>query len=160
MPQSAFSRMTRAIIVSIAFAVLSAPLAFSQAKEPKASMDWGIVIKKKDITYKAKFYSYVYEGKTMEIFAVKAPDGTIRTALNTCQVCYSSGRGYYVQENAVFVCQNCGNRFKLDQIEIIKGGCNPIPIMKNDKTDLGDSIGISKSYLASVSPYFARWKKK
>jgi uncharacterized membrane protein len=152
--------MIRVIVASIAFVTLSAPLAFSQATEPKASADWGIVIKKKDITFKAKFYPYVYEGKNMEIFAVKAPDGTIRTALNTCQVCYSSGRGYYIQENAVFVCQNCGNRFKLDQIEIIKGGCNPIPIMKSDKTDLGDSIGISKAYLASVSPYFARWKKQ
>lgn len=36
---------------------------------------------------------------------------TIRTAFNTCQVCYSSGRGYYVQEGNVLVCQNCGNRF-------------------------------------------------
>lgn len=29
----------------------------------------------------------------------------IRTAFNTCQVCYSSGKGYYVQSGNVLVCQ-------------------------------------------------------
>jgi uncharacterized membrane protein len=42
---------------------------------------------------------------------------------------------------------------------MIKGGCNPIPLLNADKTDLGNSIGISKAYLASVALYFARWKK-
>jgi uncharacterized membrane protein len=92
--------------------------------------------------------------------AVKASDGIIRTALNTCQVCYRSGRGYYKQVGDVFVYQNCGNRFKVDQVELIKGGCNPVPILNGDKTDLGDSIGISKAHLESVAPYFAVWKKR
>ena len=142
----------------IAFAVL-VPGAFAQTASPAKPGDWGIVIQKKDITSTAKFYPYTVNGKPMEVFAVKASDGTIRTALNTCQVCYASGRGYYKQEGSVFVCQNCGNRFSLDQIELIKGGCNPVPILKGDKTDLGDSIGIPKAYLASVATYFTRWKK-
>lgn len=146
-------------MMSFVLTILVVPFAFSQETGTKASTDWGIVIKKKDITVKAKFYSYVVNGKNMEIFAVKATDGTIRTALNTCQICYSSGRGYYKQEGIVFVCQNCGNRFGLDQIEKIRGGCNPIPILGKDKTDLGDSIGISKQYLSSVAYYFANWKK-
>lgn len=153
------SRIARAVVMSFALAMLALPSTFSQEGGAKASADWGIVIRKKDISYKAKFYPYVVNGKNMEIFAVKASDGSIRTALNTCQVCYDSGRGYYVQEGAIFVCQNCGNRFRLDQIEKIKGGCNPIPILGKDKTDLGDSIGISRQYLASVAPYFANWKK-
>lgn len=153
------NRILRTVVLSFALALFAAPATYSQEVKPKVSPDWGIIIKKKDISYKAKFYPYVVNGKNMEIFAVKASDGTIRTALNTCQVCYSSGRGYYKQVNAVFICQNCGNQFKLDQIEKIKGGCNPIPILSQDKTDLGDSIGISKQYLASVASYFARWKK-
>ncbi len=154
-----FKRPVGIVLAVIAFITIAAPVAFSQASDAKVSPDWGIIIKKKDITLKAKFYPYVVNGKNMEIFAVKASDGTIRTALNTCQVCYTSGRGYYKQENAIFICQNCGNQFRLDQIEKIKGGCNPIPILGKDKTDLGDSIGISKEYLASVAPYFANWKK-
>lgn len=153
------SRMTRIIMTSVAFLFLVIPLAFSQETKARTSSDWGIVIKKKDITVKAKFYQYLAGGRTIEIFAVKASDGTIRTALNTCQICYSSGRGYYKQEGIVFVCQNCGNRFSLDQIEKIRGGCNPIPILGKDKTDLGDTIGIPREYLESVSPYFANWKK-
>ncbi len=160
MTRSKTGGMARMIFVCVALSMLALPSAFSQAIDPQAPADWAIVIKKKDITVKAKFYSYVLDGRNMEVFAVKASDGTIRTALNTCQVCYSSGRGYYVQEGAVFVCQNCGNRFKLDQIELVRGGCNPIPITQKDKTDLGDSIGISRQYLASVAPYFASWKKK
>lgn len=136
------------------------PSVYAEQAAATKGGDWGIVIAKKDITSTAKFYPYTVNGKPMEVFAVKAPDGTIRTALNTCQVCYSSGRGYYKQEGSVFVCQNCGNRFRLDQIEKIKGGCNPIPLLGADKTDLGNSIGISKAYLTSVAPYFARWNKR
>jgi len=159
MTLSGTGRIVRVISTCILAVMVAVPLAFSQAPDSTSSSEWGIVVKKKDITVKAKFYPYVLDGRNMEIFAVKASDGTIRTALNTCQVCYSSGRGYYIQEGAVFICQNCGNRFRLDQIELIKGGCNPIPILGKDKTDLGDSIGISRQYLASVASYFIRWKK-
>jgi uncharacterized membrane protein len=71
----------------------------------------------------------------MEVLAVKAPDGTIRTAFNTCQVCFGSGRGYYKQEGKTLVCQNCGNRFSLDDVEKVRGGCNPVPILENEKQE-------------------------
>ncbi|MFZ2636165.1 MAG: DUF2318 domain-containing protein [Rectinemataceae bacterium] len=145
-------------IIAALFLIFTASSGFSQAAAP-AKGDWAIRIVKKDISVIAKFYPYTVNGKKMEIFAVKASDGTIRTALNTCQVCYGSGRGYYKQINSILECQNCGNRFKLDQIEKIKGGCNPIPILPESKTDLGDSIGISDAYLKSVAKYFAFWKK-
>ncbi|MCD1655189.1 DUF2318 domain-containing protein [Treponema zuelzerae] len=142
-----------------AFALaFSVQTAFAETSTKKAA-DWGVVIDKKKVTNVAAFIPYTANGTKMELIAIRASDGTIRTALNTCQVCYNSGRGFYKQEGDVFVCQNCGNRFKADQIEKIKGGCNPVPILSSDKTDLGDTIGISKSYLESVTPYFARWKK-
>jgi len=147
--ESSFRRLVAGAIVALVFAAGAAA----------AAPDFGILIKKKDITTTAKFYPYTVNGIYMEVFAVRASDGTIRTALNTCQVCYDSGRGFYKQEGNVFVCQNCGNRFSLDQIEKIKGGCNPVPIMAGEKTDLGGTIGIPKPYLAKVSPYFARWKR-
>jgi uncharacterized membrane protein len=145
------------MIAALACATIVA--AATQGAAASTSGDYGIIIKKKDITATASFIPYAYNGLKMEIIAVRASDGTIRTALNTCQVCYQSGRGYYKQEGGVFVCQNCGNRFSVDQVEKIKGGCNPVPILGDGKTDLGDTIGISKKYLASVSPYFQVWKK-
>lgn len=114
---------------------------------------------KSEVSTTAKFYSY-QAGKTkMEVLAVKASDGTIRTALNTCQVCFDSGRGYYKQQGDELVCQNCGNRFQLDQIEKIKGGCNPVPIMNEDKTEDDDYIVISHAFLEENQGLFANWRK-
>lgn len=117
-----------------------------------------IKIFKSEVSETAKFYPYKIDGTNMEVIAVKATDGTIRTALNTCQICFDSGRGYYKQEGQFLVCQNCGNRFHIDQVEKIKGGCNPVPILESNKQDKGNYISISKEYLASQKQYFSNWK--
>jgi uncharacterized membrane protein len=114
---------------------------------------------KSEISETAKFYPINADGTNMEVIAVKATDGTIRTALNTCQICYDSGRGYFVQEGQYLVCQNCGNRFHIDEVEKIKGGCNPVPILENDKQDKGDYISLSPEFLASQKQYFSNWGK-
>lgn len=116
-------------------------------------------IKKADITEKASFYSYEEAGVYMEVMAVKASDGSIRTALNTCQVCFDSGRGYYKQDGDVVVCQNCGNVFGIDDIEVVKGGCNPVPIMKENKSEDDEFITISGEFLADNAGYFEKWKR-
>lgn len=121
--------------------------------------DTDLVIRKADVGSVVSFHPY-YAGKTyMEVMAVRAPDGTVRTAFNTCQVCYGSGRGYYKQSGNVVVCQNCGNRFRIDQIELVKGGCNPIPIAKDLKTETADTITIGKGVLAQGAPFFRLWKR-
>ncbi|MEL7565737.1 MAG: DUF2318 domain-containing protein [Dehalobacterium sp.] len=125
----------------------------------KIAVGEDLVIAKSEITEMAKFYPYQLGNTKMEVLAVKANDGTIRTALNTCQVCYDSGRGYYIQEGNELVCQNCGNRFQIEQVEIIKGGCNPVPIMKENKTEDDTNIVISKDYLAASAELFSNWRK-
>ena len=117
-------------------------------------------ILKSEVSETAKFYPYKSGKTNMEVLAVKASDGTIRTAFNTCQVCYSSGRGYYKQQGNELICQNCGNRFKLDQIEKIKGGCNPVPIMKDSKTDDGTNIVVSQAFMEENKALFGNWKKQ
>ncbi|ATW28043.1 DUF2318 domain-containing protein [Candidatus Formimonas warabiya] len=119
-----------------------------------------LVITKNEITEIAKFYPYQFGNTKMEIVAVKANDGTIRTALNTCQVCYDSGRGYYVQEGNELVCQNCRNRFQIEQVEKIKGGCNPVPILQENKTEDDSNIVISGKFLASSAELFSNWHKE
>ncbi len=98
------------------------------------------------------------EGTKLEVLAVKAPDGTIRTAFNTCQVCFSSGRGYYKQDGDVLVCQNCGNRFHMSDVEITRGGCNPVPISGEDKIVDEESITIPKEFLTEATVIFENWK--
>lgn len=118
-----------------------------------------ITITKSQITETATFIPYNAGGVKMELIAVKAPDGTIRTAFNTCQVCYDSGRGYYKQQGDELVCQNCGNRFKISAVEKQKNGCNPVPILDENKTDNGTTITISQSYLNQNKELFSNWKK-
>lgn len=118
----------------------------------------GIEINKADISTTAKFYPYESNGIKMEVLALKAKDGTIRTALNTCQVCYASGKGYYVQEGDELVCQNCGNRFALNMVGKTKGGCNPVPISDTSKVDDGNKITVDKNYLDKNKAYFSNWK--
>lgn len=117
-----------------------------------------LVITKADITETASFYAYDKLDTYMEVLAVKASDGTIRTAFNTCQVCYASGRGYYVQEGNVLICQNCGNRFKMDEVEVARGGCNPVPIFKDWKTENDSTITITKDIFVEAEGIFANWK--
>jgi len=131
--------------------------AVSVTVAPAANGD--LIIAISDISSTAKFYPVEIDGTKLEVIAVKAPDGTIRTAFNTCQVCYSSGRGYYKQEGNVLVCQNCGNRFGMDQVEVLSGGCNPVPIFPENKTVDATNITISKDFLAEAKGIFANWKK-
>jgi len=124
----------------------------------KAVKDSDIVIQTKDITETPSYYPANIQGVDLEVLAVKASDGTIRTAFNTCQVCYNSGRGYYEAEGNELVCQNCGNRFKMEDVEVTRGGCNPVPITQEYKTVTDDTITISKDMLAQATTIFADWK--
>lgn len=117
-----------------------------------------IVISKDEVGKKVSFYPYEIDGINMEVMAVKSSDGSIRTAFNTCQICYSSGRGYYVQKGNSIVCQNCGNTYTADDVEIISGGCNPVPIIKQNKTETSDEITISRDFLEQYKEVFAKWK--
>ncbi len=125
------------------------------SEQPVGSVE-GITINKKDITSAATFIPYQSGGTKMEIIAVRADDGTVRTSLNTCQVCWDSGRGYYKQQGNELVCQNCGNRFNINSIEKIKNGCNPVPITGDEKTESVDTIAISADTLALYKKYFQK----
>jgi hypothetical protein len=117
-----------------------------------------LVIPVSDISETAKFYPVTVDGTELEVLAVTAPDGTIRTAFNTCQVCYDSGNGFYKQEGDVLVCQNCGNRFGMDQVEVSSGGCNPVPIFDENKTVDEENITIPFDFLNEAKVIFANWK--
>ncbi|GHV31701.1 hypothetical protein AGMMS4952_20840 [Spirochaetia bacterium] len=121
--------------------------------------DKDLVISIAEITENAVFYPVDIDGTRLEVLAVKAPDGTIRTAFNTCQVCYGSGRGFYKQQGALLICQNCGNRFRMSQVEKQSGGCNPVPIFADNKTVNDSTITISKDFLVKAKGIFARWRR-
>lgn len=117
-----------------------------------------LTIPVKEVSEKASFYPIKVDGTQMEVIAVKDSDGNIRTAFNTCQICYDSGKGYYKQEDDKLVCQNCGNAFTMNQVGESAGGCNPWPILEEDKTETESEIKISYDFLKESSDIFANWK--
>lgn len=145
------------LLLAAAAVLLVSPPGFANGARTAPNGD--LVIDKAGITPTAAFFPYRSGAILLEVLALRAPDGTVRTALNTCQVCYSSGRGYYIQQGDVLVCQNCGNRFKAAQVELIRGGCNPIPITRDLKKETAKTITISKGILDKAAVLFMNWKK-
>jgi uncharacterized membrane protein len=125
---------------------------------PAESASPDLVIPVASVTGRPAFYSTRVDGTELEVIAVRTSDGALRTAFNTCQICYSSGRGYYKQVGGYLVCQNCGNRFGMDQLGVAAGGCNPVPIFPEDRVTDGTNIIIPREYLAQAKALFASWK--
>lgn len=120
-----------------------------------------LVIQTKDISETAMFYPVTVDGTKMEVLAVTAPDGTIRTAFNTCQVCNGSPYAYFVQKDDTLECQNCGNLFPMDRVGVEAGGCNPVPIFDEDKTVTDETITVSYEILqANASLFPSNWKSE
>jgi uncharacterized membrane protein len=143
--------------------LVAAGLAFGEGGEintvKPAVADRDLVIPLAELTANAAFYPVDIKGTRLEVLAVKAPDGSVRTAFNTCQVCYASGRGFYKQQGTVLVCQNCGSRFRMSQVGIRSGGCNPVPIPDAHKAVGNGAITISKEFLDGARIIFSRWRR-
>ena len=75
----------------------------------------------------AKHYQYKEGGDIIRFFVVKDAGGVVRAALDACEVCWRENKGYKQQDGAM-LCVNCGQRFALNRIGQIRGGCNPHPI--------------------------------
>lgn len=121
--------------------------------------DRDVVIQTADISETATFYTMDVEGTTMGLFALKASDGTIRTAFDTCQICNGSPYAFFTQQGDKFQCQNCGNIYSAEMIEQERGGCNPVPIMADEKTQTDTEITIPLKLIKDNAERFANWKK-
>lgn len=101
---------------------------------------------------KALFLSLESAGRQLHYFALRSSDGKYRAALDACDVCFRTNRGYR-QEGEQMVCNNCNQKFACDKIGDVKGGCNPHPLAH--KEEAGYMI-IRKSDIAAGKEYFAR----
>jgi uncharacterized membrane protein len=101
---------------------------------------------------KALFLSMESEGRQLYYFALKSPDGKYRAALDTCDVCFRTNRGYR-QEGDQMVCNNCGQKFACDKIGEVKGGCNPHPLAHKEEAGV---MVIRKADIVAGKEYFAR----
>ena len=100
---------------------------------------------------KAHFYSLEDGGKTITFFAVKAADGSIKTAFDACDSCYRAKKGYE-QQGDKMNCKNCNQKFAINRLgPNATGGCNPgyLPNRPN-----GTSIVIKADDLKGGARYF------
>lgn len=100
---------------------------------------------------KALFLSLEADGRQMHYFALKSRDGAYRAALDACDVCFQSNRGYR-QEGDLMVCNKCGQAFPSDRIGEVKGGCNPHPLARGIE---GQHLVIKRTDIVAGKGYFA-----
>jgi len=100
---------------------------------------------------KARFYKFEDGGKEIAFFAVKASDGSYKTAFDACDSCFRSKKGYE-QQGDKMNCNNCNQKFAVNRLgPNASGGCNPgyLPHQEN-----GGSISIKASDLKDGARYF------
>ena len=97
------------------------------AEEETAAAD-GLAIQTASLTAEPSFIDWEQDGIAMQLLALKNSGGEVQLAYNTCQSCAGSPYAYFEYANGVLTCQNCGNRFGLDSVGRVAGGCNPKPV--------------------------------
>ena len=100
--------------------------------------------------YAAHYYTYMFDAQPIEFFVLKSADGVVRSAFNACDVCYRSLKGYS-QDGQLMICNNCGSQFPADQINVVRGGCNPSPL---DRIVEGDDLVIHMEGIILGAIYF------
>lgn len=99
---------------------------------------------------KARFYRFEGNSGSIDFFIVRSQDGVIRAAFDTCDVCYRERKGYR-QEGNDMICNNCDQHFRTDLVNVVKGGCNPAPL---EREQIGESLVIAASDIERGIGYF------
>ena len=120
---------------------------------PSGNSDAQFSIPLSEISSDAKWFEYDASGVKVRFFAVKAADGSIKTAFDACDVCYASHKGYR-QEGDYMVCNNCGNKYPISGLGTENknpGGCWPTYL---PNTVSGNNVIIEKSDLGAMRGRF------
>jgi uncharacterized membrane protein len=99
----------------------------------------------------ARFYRYQTSlGREVRFFLIKSVDGVIRAAFDSCDICFRDRRGYR-QAGDVMVCNKCGQTFPSAQINVLRGGCNPVPVERHVE---GGQVVVRAASLEQGAAYF------
>jgi len=146
-----------------AFANGSADNALNERKP--AVVNQNLVIQISDLTGYVNFYPVVIDGLQMEIMAVRAQDGSIRTAFNACHFCYQRNddpkvKGYFMQLAGPKLVSLCGSErlITMDKIQISAPTCHPEPLLPENRITAASTITISRDYLRRAKNIFAEMK--
>lgn len=103
----------------------------------------------------ATYYNYEIDDYIIQMFVVKGSDGKIRIVFNTCGSCNPAPLSYFIQKGNYFECQNCLNKFHIDEIGLTRSfGCSPIAILDEDKIVDEDKIIIKSEFIEKYKEKF------
>jgi len=140
-----------AVVVAVAVWFLLGAGGPVGVKDVSAAEDGAIRLAASDFTDgKARYFRFSGKQGPIKFFVVKSRDGVIRAAFDACDVCYKEKKGYH-QEGDVMVCNNCGQAFRTELVNQVKGGCNPAPLQRQL---VGDQILIHVAALEQGGRYF------
>lgn len=128
-------------------------------KIEKANLDsnGNIVIAEATITTDITYIDYEYEGVNIGLLAVRDSKDKVQVVVNTCQSCGGSPYAYFVKVGDYIQCQNCGNMFKIDELDnLAVNGCNPIAIVNKKEKD--GKITIVPDELKALKSKFTNWQ--
>ena len=143
--------MNKKVVILGVFVILVIIISFIYYK-PNNTQEYEINLS--EISTEAKWFNYTQDNVQITFFAVKANDGTIKTAFNACDVCYGEKKGYS-QDDEYMVCNNCGNRYKISDLGVenkLSGGCWPGYLSNTIK---GDKLLVKVSDITKGSFRFA-----
>lgn len=147
------------LLILVAGGAVTAALKMSKGEESVIRGKYEVVkIKDGKVTlptaafddYRAKYYTYDSSEGPINFFVVKSSDNVIRAAFDACDVCYRARRGYS-QSGDIMVCNNCGQQFPTNRINVEKGGCNPAPL---ERTVEGEQLIIKQAGLELGRRFF------
>jgi len=110
----------------------------SETIAKSANYDNAVKIPLSEISTTAKFFNETVGGVKVEFFIVKSSNGEIKVAFNACDVCYGNHKGYF-QEGNEMVCNNCKQRFGIDDLDVKNKAAGCWPSYLESKVE-GDSI--------------------
>lgn len=106
--------------------VILIPLGFNFFKEDSKVEDV-VEISLDEVSMEARWYDFETKEGVVSFFAVEDTGGNVKTAFDSCDVCYYSEEGYS-QDGKHMVCDNCGNRYPISGLGTenkTEGGCWP-----------------------------------
>jgi uncharacterized membrane protein len=97
-----------------------------------------------------KFFHYRSGGKYVVFLVARSDSGDIKAAFDACMTCYPHRMGYRQDGDSV-VCNFCGNRFRLEELN--KGIGNCVPISINYRME-GSDVIIDQNDIMAGSAWF------
>lgn len=108
---------------------------------------------KKSVTFDVQGISFSLNNGTkfdyLPLLAYVTPSGNVRVATSLCEPC--SGINFHI-EGEELVCNACGTRWSLEDLQGISGGCPQYPPDKVNYTVEGDKLIIKKADLKEWKP--------